>query len=65
MGSLFKKPKVNQIIQQAPPPPPVATIDTAIQDEEFSRKLRRRRGHAANMIGAGGAAQVALRQLLG
>lgn len=59
----FKKPKMQNIV--APPPPPVPTIDQAAMDEEYSRKLRRRRGHTANQTGAQAGASVASRILLG
>lgn len=65
MGSLFNRPKVNQIVQTAPPPPPVPTIDEAAREEELSRKFRRRKGHAANITGSSGVASVAARALLG
>jgi hypothetical protein len=52
-------------VVQSPPPPPVPTIDQAAQGEEYSRKLRRRRGHAQNKTGATAGASVAARTLLG
>ena len=55
-----------QPIMQAPPPPPVATIDDAAMREEYSRKVRRRKGHGANVYDkTGGGASVASRVLLG
>lgn len=52
--------------QPAPLPPPVPTFDTAAMSEEYSRKVRRRRGHAANMTGASASSPlVAARALLG
>lgn len=59
----FKKPKMNSIV--APPPPPVPTIDDAANAEEYSRKVRRRKGHMANATGAAPGASVAARALLG
>jgi hypothetical protein len=40
-------------------------MDTAANAEEYSRKLRRRRGHGANATGAQPGAKVAARALLG
>lgn len=59
----FKKPKMTQVV--APPPPPVPTMDDAAMREEFSRKVRRRRGHQRNDTGASAGANVASRVLLG
>jgi len=56
-------PKIRPVV--APPPPPVPTIDDAANREEYSRKLRRRRGHGANRSGAEAGASVASRVLLG
>lgn len=64
MTALFSKPKQPKITM-APPPPPVPTIDDAANREEFSRKLRRRKGHLANKTGASPGASVASRVLLG
>jgi hypothetical protein len=61
--NMFKKPKITQVV--APPPPPVPTIDQAANSEEYSRKVRRRRGHMANSTGAAAGASVASRALLG
>lgn len=58
------KPKPPKVVA-APPPPPVPTIDRAAMDEEYSRKLRRRKGHAKNVTGAQPGASVAARELLG
>lgn len=65
MSGLFSKPKirVNQVV--APPPPPVPTIDEAARRDENYRKMRRRRGHLANVSGAAEGASVAARTLLG
>jgi hypothetical protein len=58
----FKKPPKQP---PAPPPPPVPTIDEAAMREEFSRKVRRRKGHARNSYSSGGEPSVASRVLLG
>lgn len=62
--TLFKRPRIAQAIA-APPPPPVPTIDDAANREEFSRKLRRRKGHLRNNTGAEAGASTAARALLG
>jgi hypothetical protein len=54
-----------QTVVQAPAPTPVPTIDSAANDEEYSRKVRRRRGHMANKASAETGASVAARVLLG
>lgn len=59
----MKRPKVQQVV--SPPPPPVPTIDQAANQEEYSRKLRRRKGHLANDTGATAGASTASRILLG
>lgn len=64
MSALFSKPKYPKPVM-APPPPPVPTIDQAANAEEYSRRLRRRRGHARNNTGAAPGASVAARTLLG
>lgn len=65
MSALFSKPKAPKIVQ-APPPPPVPTIDQAANSEEYSRQLRRRKGHLANVTGGGSSpVSTAARQLLG
>jgi len=53
--------------QPTPLPPPVPTLDTAAMSEEYSRKVRRRRGHSANATGAasGSPFGVAARAILG
>jgi len=65
MSGLFSKPKVrvNQVV--APPPPPVPTIDEAAKRDENYRKMRRRRGHLANLSGAQAGASTVARTLLG
>ena len=66
MAALFRKPKIPAPTTiMAPPPTPVPTIDEAANRVEFSRKARRRRGHAANIKSSGGQPSVAAREVLG
>ena len=50
--------------EKVPYNPPVPSIDKAYMEEEYSRKLRRRRGHSANDTGAASGASTAARVLL-
>lgn len=62
---IFRRPKPQKVVM-APPPPPTPTFDDAAAREEFSRKVKRRRGHAANAIAGGSPSpSVASRVLLG
>lgn len=54
------RPPSNQEVQQVITP----SIDRAYMNEEFSRKVRRRRGHTANDTGAAPGGSVAARVLL-
>lgn len=63
MTALFSKPKMPAM---PPPPPPPPTYDTAAANEEFSRKLARRKGRLATLRSKGmGAPSVAVHTLLG
>lgn len=48
MSSLFSKPKINQVVQEAPPPPP--TIDEARIAAESRDQANRRRGRASTVL---------------
>jgi hypothetical protein len=56
-----RPPATQKVVEQ----PPVPSIDKAYMDEEYSRKLRRRRGHSRNNTGAASGANVAARVLMG